>query len=129
MGVMVMLLTAYSFTGSAMQADKAAALARDLRDNMMDTYNSAGDMTFEYMLPEYLNGQEYSIELLNKESELVGIIVTSQNGVTAVSGASSFSLPLYDASFGLLKASAERLQYICIIKSGGQLFLEKSRCS
>jgi hypothetical protein len=125
MGVMIMLLSAQSFVGSAMQADKANKLAQDLRDNILDTYNSVGGMTFEYVLPESLGGQDYIIEVLDKSENLVGIIVRSKNGVSDVSGGASFSVPLSESSFGII----EKLHYICIIKFEGKVYLERSRCA
>lgn len=127
MGMMVMMLTVYSFSGASAQADSANQLARSLRNHMLDAYNSVGDMSFEYKLPENLNGEDYSVEILDK-SGTTGIIVRTSSGSRQVTGGASLSLPMHESSFGVLKDSGKELHHICIVRYLGEVYLERSTC-
>lgn len=129
MGMMLVLLTAYSFVGASAQADSANRFSATMRNLVTDTYNSAGGMSFEYGLPGDINGEDYSIEILDKAGDTVGIITTTKSGYRDVTGGASLSIPLSDTSFGILKAFDEELHYICIVKHEGMIYLEKGKCS
>jgi hypothetical protein len=128
MGMMVMMLTIYSFVGAASQSESANQLARSLRNRILDTYNSVGDMSFEYGLPESLESEDYSIEVQDKEGNTAGIIVRTNSGPRQVSGGASLSLPMHKSSFGMLKDFNEELHYICIVRHLGEVYLERSMC-
>ncbi len=128
MGVMVMMLTAYSFIGSSMRASEATRLAQSIRNTALDTYNSAGAMSFEYALPQSLGGEPYSIELLDKGT-IAAILVEAKSGYRDVFGAASLGVPFSEASFGMLKPMGTAPASLCITKHEGLLYIETSRCT
>lgn len=128
MGMMLMLLTAYSFVSASEQSDAANQLSRSLRNLLLDTYNSASGMSFEYELPKRLNGDDYSLEILNKSGDMVGIITRVKGGVWEMMGGSSTAVPLSNASFGVLKEFDDELSYICIVKDDKKIYIERSQC-
>lgn len=128
MGMMLMMMSAYSFVSASGQSGAANQVAQSLRNSITDTYNSAGGMSFEHELPPDLNGQAYSLEALDKGGDMVGIIVRVKSGVWEVSGGSSVAIPLSKGSFGVLKSFDSELHYICIVKDDGMIYLERSRC-
>jgi len=129
MAMMAMMLSAYSFVGSSSQSDSANQLAANLKNLIFDTYNSAGGMSFEYKLPKSLDGEDYSIEIFDKEGDMVGIIVRTKSGLWELVGGSSLAIPLSERSFGTMKGLNEELHYICIVKHQGMIYLERSKCS
>lgn len=129
MGMMVMMLTTHSFAGAASQAESANGLAFALKNLMTDTYNSVGGMSFECELPPSIEGEDYSIEVLDKPGGMAGVIVRTRSGVMEVAGGSSLALPLSGGSFGVLKDWGQALPRICIVKHKGEIFLEGSGCS
>jgi|GEM_PF-1414572 len=129
MGIMLMLMTAYGFSASSSQAQAANQLSQTLKFLILDTYDSLGDMSFEYMLPERLAGEDYSVEVLDKEADTAGIVTKTKSGVFEVSGGASLSVPLYNSSFGLLRDYGEGGKTVCIVKHDGVIYLEHSPCS
>ncbi len=129
MGMMAMMLTAYSFSSAGAQAQAGNQLAQTLKNLVLDTYDSTGGMSFEYELPASLDGVDYSLGILNKSGSSVGIIVKTKNGAFDVIGGTSFSVPLSDSSFGPIKKFGEELHYICITKYSGTIYITRSRCS
>ena len=129
MAMMLMFLAAYSFASATTDASGANKLSASLRDLLSDTYNSVGGMSFSYELPSSISGLDYSLEIINKSGDAVGIIVRSKSGVFEIIGGSSLSAPLSDASFGELKSYGSGPTWICIAKSDGRLIIEKSECS
>jgi len=127
-GMMLMLLTAYGFVSASEQADAANQLSRSLRNLILDTYDSSSDMVFEYDLPRSINGEDYSVEILDKGGHMVGIITRTKSGILDVVGGSSFATPLSNNSFGILKQSNSDLHYICIVKDDGKVYLVGSGC-
>ena len=125
----IIMLTAYGFVGSSAQAERANELARSLKDNILDTYNSIGEMSLEQRLPKTLNSENYSVEILDKEGDMAAILVQSKSGNWQISGASSLTVPLSERSFGILKKTEQQLSHICIVKYQGKIYLERSRCS
>jgi len=128
-GMMIMMLTAYAFVGNTSQSNAANQLSADLRNSILDTYNSVGGMSFEFNLPKSLNGQDYSIEILDKKGNTVAILIRTKSGSREVLGGASFAAPLSDMSFGMLKEFDQELHYICIVKYQNEIYLEKSECS
>lgn len=128
MGMMLMLLATYGFVSASEQADGANQLSHSLRNLILDTYDSSSDMTFEYELPPSINGEDYSMEILDKGGHMVGIITRTKSGVLDVTGGSSFAAPLSNNSFGMLKEPNGELHYICITKSSGEVYLIRSEC-
>jgi len=126
--MMLMLMAAYSFASASEQSDEANGIARALRNSISDTYNSIGGMSFEHELPQAINGQAYSMEVLNKSGGTIGIIVRVRSGIWEVLGGSSMSVSLSDGSFGTLKGFGDGLSHLCIVKGGSVIFIERSRC-
>lgn len=129
MAMMVMFLAAYAYASAATDASGANKLSAALRDVLSDAYNSVGGMSFSYELPGRIGGIDYSLELLNKSGDAVGIIVRSKSGLFEILGGSSLSAPLSEASFGELKSYGGGPVFICITKSGGRIVIERSECS
>lgn len=129
MGIMLMLLSTYSVMGNSQQSDAANQLSRELKNLMLDAYDSAGDMNFEYALSKSLNGEDYSVEVLDKEGDMVGVVTRTKSGTWGATGGSSLSVRLSEGSFGLLKDYGQWPVYICITKHGDMLYLERSKCS
>ncbi len=129
MGMMLMMLTAYSFVSAGAQSDGANQVARDLKNLMTDTYNAAGTMNLEYRLPDSIDGADYSVEILNKSGDTAGIIVRTRSGSREVIGGASLSVPLSNGSFGMLKGFGEGLPHICIVKHRETIYMERSKCS
>lgn len=127
-GMTLMLLTAYSFISASGQSDGANQLSRSLRNGILDTYDSTSGMSFEYELPGSMNGEAYSLEILDKSGDTAGIIVRARSGVWEVTGGSSLAVPMSDSSFGVVKSQDEELHYICIVKDRGKVYIERSRC-
>jgi hypothetical protein len=120
-----MFLTAYGFVSATLQSDGANQVARQLKNLILDTYDSVGGMSFEWELPPSINGEQYSIEILDKKTNVIGIIVSTESGKR---GGSSISIPLSGHSFGTLKT----MHYdgsICITNYLGEIYLETSKCS
>ncbi len=128
-GIMLMMLMVYSFASAGAQSDGANQVARDLKNLITDTYNSAGAMNLEHRLPDNIDGEDYSVEVLNKSGETAGIIVRTHSGSREVVGGASLSIPMSHSSFGMLKLLGERSPYICITKYRGRIYLERSKCS
>lgn len=128
MGVMLMMLTAYTFVSASAQSDGANQVSRTLKNLVLDTYNSVGEMSLEYKMPENIDGQPYSVEVLDK-GNTIGIITRTSSGPMDLIGGSSLEVPLSNLSFGTLKGFHDRLHYICIVKHNGKVYLERSRCS
>jgi hypothetical protein len=129
MGMMVMMLAAYRFTSGSAQAEAGNQLSQTLKNLMLDTYDSSGGMSFEYELPSALDGSDYSLEVLNKSGDTIGIITRTKSGILGVTGGASLSAPLSGKSFGMLKDFGQELHYICIVKYSGKIYLERSKCS
>lgn len=127
-GMMLMLLTAYSFVSASEQSSAANQLSRNLRNLILDTYSSGSGMAFEYELPNTVNGEDYSVEILNKSGNMAGVITRARSGVWEVTGGSSFAVPLSNTSFGVLKPFGSELHYICIVKDERRIYIEGSRC-
>ncbi len=128
MGMMLMLLTAYSFTSSTAQADGASRVSRDIRNLILDTYNSAGGMAFEYELPGGIGGEDYSIRVVDADGT-AGIITNTTSGSRAVLGGATLAVPLSAGSYGTLKGFGDDITHLCMVKHGGIVYLERSKCS
>ena len=128
MGMIVMMLTAYTFVSASAQAEGANQVSRTLKNLILDTYNSVGEMSLEYEIPGSIDGRPYSVEVLDK-GDAVGIITRTRSGPVDLIGGSSLEVPLSNLSFGTLKGSHDGLHYICIVKHNGKIYLERSRCS
>lgn len=128
MGMMLMMFTAYGFAGGSAQADSANQLSQSLKNLILDTYDSASGMSFEYALPKNLDGENYSIEILNKSGDTVGITTKTRRGSSDVFGATSLSVPLSKRSFGVIKGFGQELPYACIVKYKGVVYVERSKC-
>ncbi len=123
-----MMLTAYGFSASSGQVSAASQVSQTLKNLILDTYDSISGMTFEYELPENIEGEDYSIEVLDKNGDAVGIVTKTLSGHREVAGASSLSAPLSNTSFGVLKGFGQDLHYICMTKYLSKIYIEGSRC-
>jgi hypothetical protein len=128
LGIMAMMLTAYTFAAASEQADSANELARHLKNLMMDTYNSVGDMDVEFTLPSSLDGENFTIELFDKPGDRIGIIVKTFRGERELFGASSLALPLSNSSYLTIVQFNRTQQNLCVVKYGGKLHLQNSKC-
>jgi len=123
MGMMIMILTAYSYTTASCTSQAANQLSQELKNLILDVYDSPGGMSFEHELPPSLEGEAYSVEIVNKSGDTVGIITRTRKRM----GGSSLSVPLSKGSFGVLEPG-KQLHYICIVKHNGTIYIGGSRC-
>ncbi|MBN2517289.1 MAG: hypothetical protein JXB14_00430 [Candidatus Altiarchaeota archaeon] len=127
-GMLMILLLAYGYIASSTQADSSNQVSRDLRDILLDVYNSPDGLSFEYQIPETIDGEPYELEILNLTGDTVGIIARSNRGSMHLLGGASIALPLSDSSFRMVGGMNESV-YLCITKHGGAIYIEKSKCS
>lgn len=127
MGMMLAMLAAYAYAGAAEQARAASQVSSGLRGVILDVYDSSGGMSFDYELPSSVNGEAYSIELLDKPGEMAGIITRTKSGAIDVSGGASLAARLAKSSFGVIKGP-DGPQSLCVTKYRGVVYVESSKC-
>ncbi len=128
MGMMLAMLAAYACAGAAEQARAAAQVSSGLRGAILDVYASSGGMSFDYTLPATVNGEDYSIEILDKPGDMAGVITRTKSGAIEVSGGASLAAPLSGSSFGVARRPGGPRD-LCITKHLGAVYVESSRCS